>query len=85
MVETRMQDQRLEAEPDRLLTPDAARALFGGSASTPLFAPISRSQMHVVMYFPKYLTSCGWPPIIATWARARRVNGPWVPESNRGL
>jgi hypothetical protein len=52
MVETRMQDQRLEAEPDRLLTPDAARALFGGSASTPLFAPISRSQMHVVMYSP---------------------------------
>jgi hypothetical protein len=29
MVETRMQDQRLEAEPDRLLTPDAALARFG--------------------------------------------------------
>ena len=29
MVETRMQDQRLEAEPDRLLAPDAVLARFG--------------------------------------------------------
>jgi len=47
MVETRMQDQRLEAEPDRLLAPDAVLARFGTRrqwlASTPLFAPISRS------------------------------------------